>query len=277
MSIFFIFFIGLFFGSFLNVLIDRLPRNEKITGRSYCENCKKTLTWKDLIPVISFVYLRGKCRYCKKTLSYQYPLLEILTGALFVFTFNFALNGSVLNFNHSFLNIVITEYFIFSLFCYLFIISSFIVIFFADLKYGIIPDKVLVPAILVTFIYLLIAPSLSQTSYSGLMHPIIINFLSALGAFIFFLAIFILTRGRGMGFGDVKLVFFLGLVLGFPGTPLALYIAFLTGGLVGIILILWKKKSLKLAVPFGPFLIMGALISFFFSENIIPKILPFFY
>lgn len=277
MSIFFIFFIGLFFGSFLNVLIDRLPRNEKITGRSYCENCKKTLAWKDLIPVISFVYLRGKCRYCKKTLSYQYPILEILTGALFVFTFNFSLNGSVLSFNYSYLNIVITEFFIFSLFYYLFTVSSFIVIFFADLKYGIIPDKMLFPAVLVAFVYLLASPFLSQTSFQGLMHPIVINFLSAIGAFLFFLAIFILTRGKGMGFGDVKLAFLLGLILGFPGTPLALYIAFLTGGLVGIILILWKKKSLKLAVPFGPFLIIGALISFFFSENIIPKILPLFY
>lgn len=203
--------------------------------------------------------------------------MEIITGVMFIFTFNFSLNASVFNFNHTYLNLVISEFFIFSLFYYLFVISSFIVIFFADLKYGIIPDKVLVPAVLVTFIYLLVAPSLSQTTYLGLTHPIILNFLSALGAFIFFLAIFLLTRGKGMGFGDVKLVFFLGLVLGFPSTPLALYIAFLTGGLVGIILILWKKKSLKLAVPFGPFLIMGALISFYFSEDIIPKILPLFY
>ncbi len=149
----------------------------------------------------------------------------------------------------------------------LIIVSSFIVIFFADLKYGIIPDKVIVPTTFITTVYLLVFERLMFVSHM----------FSAFGAFLFFLIIFLFTKGRGMGFGDVKFAFLLGLILGFPGTPLALYVAFLTGGFVGIILILWKKKSLKLAVPFGPFLIVGALISFYFSQNLIPKILPLFY
>ncbi len=259
MSIFFVFLIGLFIGSFLNVLIDRLPRNEKITGRSYCESCKKTLTWKDLIPLLSFIYLRGKCRFCKAELSFQYPLLEIITGVMFAFTlFHLPFTNYHLPFTVD--QILLTIY-------SLIIVSSFIVIFFADLKYGIIPDKIIFPSVLVTLVYL----------FLNLNSLILNHMFSAVGAFLFFLGIFLLTRGKGMGFGDVKLSFLLGLVLGFPGVALALYIAFLTGGFIGIILILWKKKSLKLAVPFGPFLIAGTLISLFFSENIIPRISSLFF
>lgn len=253
-----IFVIGLFFGSFLNVIVDRQYRRETVlTGRSYCEFCKKELKWFDLIPVFSFLSLKGKCRYCHKKLSLYYPLTELSTAVLFTITyafFNFqpVFNSSVINF--------------LPLIYYLFLCSSFMVIVFSDLKYGIIPDKIVVPAITISFIYFLIVNS-----------PLLVNYLlSALGSFSFFLILFLITKGKGMGFGDVKLSFLLGLVLGFPKIILALYLAFLTGAVIGIILILWKKKkTIKDTIPFGPFLILGALVSLFLGDLIIPKITTF--
>ena len=253
------FILGLAIGSFLNVLIDRLPRREKITGRSYCEFCKKTLSWKDLIPVLSFVYLRGKCRYCKAKLSYQYPFVELLTGIMFAFTYLY-LNKSISNFQFPISNFSPDPvYSLLSTLYYLIVVSSLIVIFFSDLKYGIIPDKIIFPSVVISIFYLLFSVNLSSISN---------HLLSALGAFLLFLFIYLITKGRGMGFGDVKFAFLIGLVLGFPGTVLGLYIAFLTGGFIGIILILWKKKKLKYAVPFGPFLVIGCGISLFFQDQI---------
>jgi leader peptidase (prepilin peptidase)/N-methyltransferase len=247
-----LFIAGLFFGSFLNVLVDRIPRNENfIKGHSHCEFCKKTLQWHDLIPVLSFVFLKGKCRYCKHTLSILYPVMEISTGLLFVLTYLFIPSFSIV-----------------SVLYYLFIISGFIVIFFTDLKSGIIPDKILLPAILVTFLYLLIINPSS----------LIINILCGLGAFLFFVTIAVvfkvLTKKDSLGGGDIKLVFLLGLFLGFPGIVISLYIAFLTGALVGIILILWGKKRFKTAtLPFGPFLILGTIFSLFWGNLIYLQVL----
>lgn len=253
-----IFVIGLFFGSFLNVIVDRQQRKETVlTGRSYCEFCKKELKWYDLIPIFSFLFLRGKCRYCHKKLSLYYPLTELSTAVLFTITYAF------LNFQPVFNSLIINPL---PLIYYLFLSSSFIVIVFSDLKYNIIPDKIVIPAIIISFLYLLIVNS-----------PLLISYLlSALGSFAFFLMLFLITKGKGMGFGDVKLSFLLGLVLGFPKIILALYLAFLTGAAIGIILILWKKKrTIKDTIPFGPFLILGTLVSLFLGELIIPKITTF--
>ena len=253
-----IFVIGLFFGSFLNVIVDRQQRKETVlTGRSYCEFCKKELKWYDLIPIFSFLFLRGKCRYCHKKLSLYYPLTELSTAVLFTITYAF------LNFQPVFNSLIANPL---PLIYYLFLSSSFIVIVFSDLKYNIIPDKIVIPAIIISFLYLLIVNP-----------PLLVSYLlSALGSFAFFLMLFLITKGKGMGFGDVKLSFLLGLVLGFPKIILALYLAFLTGAAIGIILILWKKKrTIKDTIPFGPFLILGTLVSLFLGELIIPKITTF--
>lgn len=257
MSIFFIFILGLFIGSFLNVLIERLSRNERMTGRSYCENCKKTLSWKDLIPVLSFVYLRGKCRFCKAELSYQYPIVELITGIMFVLTYLY-LNNPISNVQYQMSNV-------YSIY-YLFVVSCMIVIFFADLRHGIIPDKVLFPAIVVSLVYLTISTFYPLSS--NVLPPIFNHLLSAIGAFLFFLLIYLITRGRGIGFGDVKLSFLMGLVLGYPGVFYSIYLAFLTGGAFAIILILWKKRKLKSQVAFGPFLVGNFLLVLFFQPQI---------
>ena len=251
----FLFLIGVFVGSFLNVIIDRLPRKETIAkGRSHCEFCKKELGWYDLVPMLSFLMLKGKCRYCKAKLSFFYPTIELSTGILFAFTYLWISQIYHLPFT------------IYHLIYYLIIISAFIVIFFSDLKYGIIPDKIVFPAIFISLAYLFII-------HNSLF---IIHLSSALGACAFFLILFLITKGKGMGFGDVKLSFLLGLILGFPKIILALYLAFLTGAFVGIILIVWRKKrSLKDTIPFGPFLVIGTLLSLFLGNLILPKIIIF--
>lgn len=235
-------------GSFLNVLIDRLPREESVVkGRSYCEKCKHKLFWYDLIPLLSFAILAGKCRYCRVSLSFYYPIVEITTGILFAMTALFVLNNSQLPY-------------------FLYLISSLIVIFFIDLKFGIIPDKVLFPAIIAAFLFMI---------HDSLF---INHLLSALGAFLFFFLLHVLTRSRGMGFGDVKFVILMGLVLGFPGIVFGLYIAFLTGAAISLMLVAWGKKKLRgSTIPFGPFLVLGMLVSLFWEDLILQLISSFLF
>lgn len=258
-----LFVFGLFVGSFLNVLVDRFQSNENpFKGRSHCDYCKKTLAWYDLIPLLSFVSTNGKCRYCKHKLSFYYPATEFITAFLFGATY--LLVGS---------NLI-------NLFYGLFVISAMIVVFFSDLKYGIIPDKVVFPAILITVIGILLFPRpLAMDPIYNLIksftniHSVLPYYLfSGLFSFLLFLFLFFGTRGRAMGFGDVKFSFLLGLALGPTGVVISLYVAFLTGAAVGLILILWKKKQLKTAIPFGPFLVLGFLISYFFAPKILPLV-----
>jgi len=254
-EIFSLFILGLFIGSFLNVLIDRIPQDESIVkGRSYCDKCKKKLKWHDLIPVLSFLILNGKCRYCHSSISIFYPVVELTTAISFVLTYFYLFNLSDSRFA------VYDLQFFAMVFYYLVIVSSMIVVFFADLKYGIIPDKVIFPAIAFSFLYLI------------LNHEYLIpNTVSGLLAFLFFLILYLATGGRGMGFGDVKLVFWLGLFLGFPRIIPALYLSFLLGAVTGLILVISKKKRLFKGetIPFGPFLVSGSIISLFFGERLI--------
>jgi len=266
-----IFLTGLAVGSFLNCVIYRLaiPR-----GRSFCPFCKHRLSWQDLIPVLSFFILRGKCRYCRKKISLQYPLVEIATGLLFLLIFNFQF--SIFNF----------------------IIACFLItIFVYDLKHFIIPDKIIFPAIIIALIFnfqFLISKQFSIFNYSILSAfgaaiffltiVLIFNFqfliskqfsifnysiLSAFGAAIFFLTIVLISRGKAMGIGDIKLAFFMGLFLGFPNILVALFLAFLIGAIIGVGLILAKRKTLKSEVPFGPFLVTGIFIALFWGEKMI--------
>lgn len=235
---FFVFIIGLVIGSFLNVLIDRIPRGEKLTGRSHCESCNKTLRAKDLIPLVSFIWLKGRCRYCSVKLSPQYIIVECLTAVLFtLYVLLFPAIAWPIG---------------------LIVISILIVIFVTDLKYGIIPDKIIFPSIFFFTLYILIFD----------IEVFINHLLSALGSLIFFYLIYRLTKRKGIGFGDVKFSFLIGLIFGFPGVIYALYIAFLTGAAIGTILVLWRKKNLKTSIPFGPFLVLGCIVTLLLEEQI---------
>ena len=256
LNLFFIFLIGTVIGSFLGVVVDRLPREESIIhGRSHCEFCKKTLRFWDLIPLFSFLFLRGKCRYCQKKLSWFYPLIELTTGILFV------LVALQLGIQYQELHINYIVNFLY----YLFIVSSLIVIFFTDLKYGIIPFFVVFPAIIVTFLYL----PMSTLNF-------IPNILAAIGAFLFFLALFLFTRGRGMGFGDVVYVFLMGLLLGFPNIVVGLYIGFVSGAIAAIILVILKRKKMHGdTIAFGPFLVFGTMVMLLWGSTILNLTLTF--
>jgi len=240
---FYIGFLGLFVGSFLNVLADRLPNGEDvISKRSHCDKCKRILAWYELIPVLSFVLQKGRCRKCKTKLSWQYPLSELLTGVVFFLVSYFSIT------NHQLLIIN------------LIIASCLIVIFIADLKYMIIPDEMLIVLVVAALIKIFFVTGLSYS---------VSCFLSAFFAFVFFLSIYLITKSKGMGFGDVKLAPVLGLVLGFPDTVIAFYTAFLTGAFIGVILLIGGKKGLKSRIAFGPFLIIGTVISILFKTQIL--------
>jgi len=245
-----IFLFGLAIGSFLNCVIYRMENKKSfLRGRSYCPNCKHVLSWKDLIPVLSFIILKGKCRYCNKRISIQYPIVELATAILFLMLLN--LESGIMNYE----------------FLFLVLNSSFLILIFVfDLKHYIIPDSAIFPAIIITFLYNLI------TNYELLITNYLFSALAAAG---FFLIIYLVSRGKWLGFGDVKLAFFMGLFLGWPLIIPALFFSYLIGAIMGIIMIALKKKGLKSEIPFGPFLIIGTYIGLFWGNEIINWYLNF--
>ena len=262
MPLFFVlvFIFGVCIGSFLNVLIYRLPRSLKVTGRSFCPKCKKKIRWYDNVPLLSFLLLKSKCRWCHSPISWRYPLVELLTGALFLLTV-ILLPKPIINYQLSIAQQqapLIINYLLLLAY-YLFLISSLIVIFFIDLKHRIIPDLTVYPTILIVFLFQITNNQLIVTNY----------LLSACGAGLFFLILHLITKGKGMGFGDVKLAFLMGLILGPAKVIFAFYLAFLTGALTGVILILAKKKKFGEQIPFGPFLSGATIIALFWGEAIV--------
>lgn len=249
----FIFIFGASIGSFLNVLIDRLPKGRSINGRSKCDHCKKKLSGWDLIPVISFIILGGKCRYCYKKLSWQYPLVEMITGLAFtgfmIYDLRFK-SDLFINPESYFLNLV----------AYFGIMSCLIVIFFADLKYQIIPDSIQIIFFLLSTIYHLG----SRISISQFPNFLVSGFLVMLPI----LFLWWVTKGKGMGFGDVKLAFNIGFLLGIKAGLLSLYFAFIVGAVIGLLLILMKKSKLKSKIAFGPFLVIGTVTMLIFENKI---------
>lgn len=231
----FIFIFGLAIGSFLNVLIDRLPQGRSIMGRSHCEFCHTNIVWYDLIPVFSYIFLGGKCRKCKEKFGIFYPSVEFLTGSVFAMIF--------LSADPSFVAI------------YLLMASSLIVIFFADLKYQIIPDSMQVLFFLSVVALKFISPQTVAEIPKQIQNNLIAGILVALPI----LLLFLLTKGKGMGFGDVKYTFTVGFLLGIKGGLIAIYIAFILGAVVGLFLLATKRKKLRSKIAFGPFLVLGTV------------------
>ncbi len=240
------FVFGLVFGSFLNVVIYRLKNGRNIIfGRSFCPKCKNLLKWYDLIPILSLIWLRRCCRYCHKKISWQYPIVEILSGLIWVFVFyKFALlaESAPLAEKAGVLDIIY----------YIFIFSTLLVIAIYDFKWKIIPEKVAYPAIAVALIY----------------NFNVLSLLAAAIAFLFFFLFFYFSKGRAMGLGDAKLAFLVGLFLSPLLAIIAFMLAFIIGAVFGIILIGLGKKSLRSQIAFGPFLVLGVAIAFFLSNFI---------
>jgi len=242
------FIFGLIIGSFLNCVIYRLEEGKSfLKGRSFCPHCKHVLGLLDLIPVFSFIFLKGKCRYCDKKISRQYPLVELFTGILF---FSICFKFGVWNLES---------------FYYLLISSLLVIVFVYDLKHYIIPDGVIYAAILASLVYNLSYSLLMSDNFRFLLD----SFLAAFLAAGFFLIIVLVSKGKWMGAGDIKLAFLMGLFLGWPNILIALFSAFFIGAVVGVGLIIFKKKGLKSEIPFGPFLVSGTMLSLFWGSGIL--------
>jgi leader peptidase (prepilin peptidase)/N-methyltransferase len=228
-----IFLFGATIGSFLNVVILRSIADKSLRGRSACPHCQKTLRWWELVPLFSFTLLAGRCARCRAEISVQYPLVELATG-IFALVFFLPLPTSVAAVSAG----------------GLFIIAALLlVLFVVDLKTMLLPDLFVV-LLGVVIIGMLI---LERGDWLEAAHGALIG-----SGFLLFL--WLITRGRGIGLGDVKLMLPLGLLFGIVGTTALLFIAFLAGGLWGSVLLLRRQASLKTAIPFGPFLCGAALL-----------------
>jgi leader peptidase (prepilin peptidase)/N-methyltransferase len=240
-----IFVVGIFIGSFLNLVIDRLYLGGQIVfGRSHCGSCHKTLSLKDLVPIFSYLFLFGKCRYCKKAIEWINPVVELVTGVSFIVAIVFS-NLS----NFGYLGVL----------C---LVCIFIVIFFADLKYGVVYSEVIGLGVVATLLIWVLGGIWE-------IREVGINLAGALGAFLFFWILHKVFKGRAMGRGDADIAFLVGVTVGFPQVLVALFSSFLTGAVFGIILIIVKAKGLKDKIPFGPFLVLGVLVSLFAGNGIL--------
>ncbi len=254
--LFAIFFFGLSIGSFLNVVIYRMLNGDSPTrGRSYCDHCKRQLSWYENIPLVSYVALRGKCRTCKKKIDWSYPMVELVTGLLFLWwaTLGFAF----FSLSQAPLTYLQPMY-------WLMVGLILVLIFFVDLIYGIIPDNAIASLAVITMVYRVVLVSVGEMQ----MNDFVWSMLSAVGAVVFFGGMYVATKGKGIGFGDVKFAPVMGFLLGFPKSVVGFFLSFLIGGIMASVLLVGKKKKFGQKVPFGPFLVIGLLIALMWGEEL---------
>lgn len=244
----FIFIFGLIIGSFLNVVIYRYNTGETVGGRSICLSCGSKLSWKELIPVISFILQNGKCRACSSKISWQYPIVEIMVGTLFLWAFLYFSYTPIL--------------------LYAFIqISILSVILVYDIRHKIIPN-LFVYAFSFFSLGFIFLYAIVSNDWSGIVHNLIAGPLF----FSLFALLWLYSKGKWMGFGDAKLVLGIGWFLGLANGYLAIVLSFWSGAFVGLLLIGIghiqqlsignKKVTIKSEIPFAPFLIFGTIIMF---------------
>jgi leader peptidase (prepilin peptidase)/N-methyltransferase len=243
--------LGLAVGSFLNLCIDRLPGGKSIVRPgSHCDNCNQSLKAIDLVPVFSYIWLRGRCRYCGARIPLRSLVVEFAAAAIFAFLAW-----------HYGLSLELGFAVIYA--------SIFIVIFAIDLEQELILNIVVFPAMILAFAF-----SFFWGGFEEFWPKIGPGFvLSALlgGAvgFVLMLLPYLLTRGRGMGYGDVKLAALIGLMSGLPLVVVALLVGIVVGGLVAVFLLLSRMvKSRKAAIPYGPFLAVGAMVALIWGDKI---------
>ena len=240
-----IFILGLIVGSFSNVCIYRIPRNESIIyPASHCPKCRSNISPKDNIPLLSFILLKGRCRNCKSKISIQYPIVEFLTGLTYLIIYlTYGLSVQTL--------------------IYIILSSALIIIAFIDLNEQIVPDVISLPGIGAGFIISFFVPYISFiNSALGVVVGGGIILIIGLGGSVIF-------KKEAMGGGDVKLAAMIGAFLGWKYIIISLFLGFFLGALAGIVLILSKIKSREDVVPFGPFIVLGSFITLLWGEKII--------
>jgi len=259
-----IFILGASIGSFLSVTIYRIHKSKKgvLLSRSICTSCKKKINWQHLMPIFSWLFLRGKCAYCGKKISVHYILIEIITGILFLVAFlkfNFieiipsTVNENILSYQIHYENL--------TLFIYYSIIFSFLsAIFFYDAMYQEIPDRFSIPAIIIVI--------LSNLFIIGSPNPTDM-FLGAAIIFGFFLLQYLISKGAWLGGGDLRMGILMGVLLGFSKGLIALVLSYFTGFIFAIYLLLQGKAGRKTKIAFGPFLVIGVIITIFYGTEIL--------
>lgn len=240
----FLFVFGAIFGSFANVVIYRLPKGESVVKPgSHCYSCKKAVRWYDNIPIFSWFYLRGRCRHCGAKFSIRYPLVELLTAILFALSFHFV------GWSWSLLEYVI---FIFGL----------VVCTFIDLDHMILPDEFTLSGIVIGLLGAALNP---QREFMDALLGVLMG-----GGFLWGMAYvyYIFTKQEGMGGGDIKLLAWIGALLGWKAIPFVILSSAIIGSVVGLIAARKQKAGLKTVIPFGPYLALGALLYLFGGQNI---------
>jgi leader peptidase (prepilin peptidase) / N-methyltransferase len=239
--------LGLAIGSFLNVCIDRLPAKKSLVfPSSHCDACQHALTIKDLIPVVSYLWIHGKCRYCGAHIPVRVPLVELGTGILLAVMFW-----------HYGLTWQFPLYAVYA--CVLLVLAVI------DLEHTLLLNIIVYPTAIIAFIIGFFLPEFSI--YKGVLG-------GACG-FVILLIVALIFRG-GMGWGDVKMAGMMGLMTGFPNIFVALMLGIILGGLIAVALILLKKKGRKDMIPFGPFLALGALVTLLYGKQILDWYLNLF-
>lgn len=250
----FISILGLVTGSFLSMLSYRLPHGLSLGGRSYCPDCKKTIAWYYNVPLLGYLTLGGKCANCKAKISARYPLIELFSALTFLATFYF--------WNHqanSWLYIFKQSLGFFALPLFFLLVTCFVLLTITDLEHQILPDQILVVIGVIGAVYTVMLPS----------PAIFYNFFASVAVFSFFLFLYLVTKGRGMGFGDVKIVGAIALFLPFPDIATWLFLSFLLGSVVGIVLLVAGKLRIGKPLAFGPFLLLGAYLTFFWGDSLL--------
>lgn len=245
--------VGLVVGSFLNVVIYRLPRGESLwTPPSHCPKCKSPIKWLDNIPILSFFLLHGRCRSCHQPISWRYPLVEGISALFFFLTFRYHCAGYSEFFNFPFF---------LSLFKNLLFISLLIPAFFIDLEYQIIPDSLS---------YTLLISGVIFAFLQGFIFPSLLGIALGIALFlaIFYLSLLFLHQA-GIGIGDIKIAAGLGAYFGWKMALLTFFLSFLVGALVASSLLLLHLRGMRDRIPFGPFLVTGAFLTSFFGKKLI--------
>lgn len=250
-----VFILGLVIGSFINVLIYRIPLGKSIiTPPSSCTGCGKRLTAIDLVPVFSFVFLKGRCRHCGAPISIRYPLVELLTAVIYIILFSkFGLSIPFA--------------------AYAFLMIILIAVFFIDIDHRIIPDELVIAGIIggsLLFVYNIFLP-LPEVFGNGKWWTPAAGFFSGSGLLLLVavLGSLLYRTDDAMGMGDVKLMAPIGLFLGWKLCLTALFISVLLAGVSSMVLILLRKKNRKDTIPFGPFIVAGTFITIMWGWGIL--------
>jgi leader peptidase (prepilin peptidase)/N-methyltransferase len=235
---------GLIAGSFFNVCIHRLPRRESVVSPgSRCPNCGAAIGWRDNIPILSWIALRGRCRQCSARISAQYPLVELVTAVVAVAVVAVTPVGPLLASR-------------------LVLAGILIVLFMIDLEHQILPNVITLPGIVVGFLFSLVAPPGPISSLAGIV----------LGGGVLYLigtAYYVVRKEEGMGMGDVKMLAMIGAFLGWQAVVLTVVLSSFAGAVIGLALIVFTRADMRHALPFGTFLALGAMVAMVAGDAIV--------